>query len=337
MLTSWPKERAKEPVYPFPGEEGVRQELERIIESSAFKATPRRKKLLRYLVEELLAGRGHELKGYTIATLVFGRDESFDPQTDPVVRLEARRLRHDLDSYYVSAGRGNPLRISIPKGQYAPTIEKADTDTPAVPVTSAATEGVYVAPELGPENTAVSSKLFRRATLAAAIAIVLIFAAVIYATVFSQPGSFSRSSAVNSTALAVLPFETEGDDPANAALAKDMADEIMNGLSRFEGIHLYMPSAADKSLSGPDPIEFGNRLNLTYVVNGTINAAAEKMLRVNVRLIDVRSQRILWIGSYDRSYSAERLNALQREIAPSVASVIGQPDGRMRVDEVLGL
>ena len=58
---------------------------------------------------------------------VFGRDDSFDPQTDPVVRLEARRLRRALEHYYLTAGRDDPIRIEIPKGGYAPVCEHAET------------------------------------------------------------------------------------------------------------------------------------------------------------------------------------------------------------------
>lgn len=76
--------------------------------------------MLTFLIEEALAGRADTLKGYAIGLAVFGRDENFDPQSDPIVRLEARRLRHDLDSYYIAEGARNPIRISIPKGQYAP-------------------------------------------------------------------------------------------------------------------------------------------------------------------------------------------------------------------------
>ena len=79
------------------------------------------------MVEELLAGRADRLKGYTIATDVFGRDESFDPQTDPVVRLEARRLRRALEHCYLTAGRDDPIRIEIPKGGYA---RLRDAETP---------------------------------------------------------------------------------------------------------------------------------------------------------------------------------------------------------------
>ena len=81
----------------------------------------RLKSFLRFVVEETLAGRADRLKAYTIALEVLGRDESFDPQNDPVVRMEAGKLRRRLERYYLGAGRDDPVRIEIPKGGYAPT------------------------------------------------------------------------------------------------------------------------------------------------------------------------------------------------------------------------
>jgi hypothetical protein len=103
-----------------PSREAVSEQLGRILSSPSFQASERRKRFLAFLVGEALAGRGDRLKGYGIAVAVFGRDDSFDPQTDPVVRLEARRLRRDLEHYYLTAGRDDPVRIDIPKGGYVP-------------------------------------------------------------------------------------------------------------------------------------------------------------------------------------------------------------------------
>jgi len=98
----------------------VRSELERILASSAFDASNRNRAFLRYVVEETLDGRSDRIKAYNIATSVFGRDESFDPQIDAIVRIEAGRLRRSLERYYLSGGRGDGLRIDIPKGSYIP-------------------------------------------------------------------------------------------------------------------------------------------------------------------------------------------------------------------------
>ena len=104
-----------------PSAEAVRQELERVLASPDFVASDRLKEFLRFVVEEALAGRGDRLHAYPIALEVLGRDASFDPQTDPVVRMEAGRLRRRLERYYFGAGQSDPVRIDIPKGGYAPT------------------------------------------------------------------------------------------------------------------------------------------------------------------------------------------------------------------------
>ena len=104
----------------------IRDQLARILASPTFQSSARREALLRYLVEEALAGRADRLKGYTIGVDVFGLDETFDPKSNPFVRLEARRLRRDLDGYYATAGRGDPVRISVPKGAYVPLFEWRD-------------------------------------------------------------------------------------------------------------------------------------------------------------------------------------------------------------------
>jgi len=75
--------------------------------------------VLRFAVETL-AGRAERLKAYAIALEVFGRDPAFDAQNDPVVRMEAGKLRRRLERYDLGAGRDDPVRIEIPKGGYGP-------------------------------------------------------------------------------------------------------------------------------------------------------------------------------------------------------------------------
>jgi TolB-like protein len=103
--------------------------------SSEFKATSRQKKFLQFVVEKTIEGRADEIKGYTIATSVFGRKETFDQATDPIVSVEARRLRRALEHYYLAVGMRDPILIDIPKGSYVPTFcSKAELDS-AIPST----------------------------------------------------------------------------------------------------------------------------------------------------------------------------------------------------------
>ena len=104
-----------------PALEAIKVQLKRILKSSEFKATDKQKKFLSFVVDETLKDRASQLKGYTIGVDVYKRKENFDPQMDPIVRLEAGRLRRALENYYQEAGRNDPVRIEIPKGGYVPT------------------------------------------------------------------------------------------------------------------------------------------------------------------------------------------------------------------------
>ena len=77
-------------------EQHIRAQLERIFGSPAFANSARLKDFLGYIVDEAMAGRAGRIKGVTIAQSVFGADQSFDPETNSIVRVEAGRLRRRL-------------------------------------------------------------------------------------------------------------------------------------------------------------------------------------------------------------------------------------------------
>ena len=102
----------------------IQAQLERIVASSAFDASPRNCAFLRFIVEETLADRCDRIKAYTIRTDVLHRDAGFDPQAGPIVRIEASRLRPSLERYYLMAGKNHPIRIDIPKGGYVASFQR---------------------------------------------------------------------------------------------------------------------------------------------------------------------------------------------------------------------
>ena len=103
-----------------PSAEDVRRELERALASADFDASRRSREFLGFIVEEALAGRGDSLSQAAIAVEVFGRRADFDPLTDPIVRIQAGRLRRSLERYYLLGGGRDPVRIELPKGGYSP-------------------------------------------------------------------------------------------------------------------------------------------------------------------------------------------------------------------------
>ena len=101
-------------------DEIVRTHLEGVIQSPRFNASEKQKRFLKFIVEETLQGRAAQLKAYTVAVAVYDRPSSFNPQVDPIVRVEAGRLRRALENYYLASNEAGPVRIEIPKGAYVP-------------------------------------------------------------------------------------------------------------------------------------------------------------------------------------------------------------------------
>jgi TolB-like protein/Tfp pilus assembly protein PilF len=118
----------------------VREHLARILASRAFHQGDRLKRFLAFIVSEAIAGHRNELKEYVIGVQVFGKEESFDPRTDPIVRVQARRLRAKLEQYYREEGHGDALIVDLPKGGYAPVF--ARREAPAPPKRAAAAAAV---------------------------------------------------------------------------------------------------------------------------------------------------------------------------------------------------
>ena len=104
----------------------VRQQLSKILNSKTFAQVERLKRFVSFIVGETVGGRGSELKEYVIGVQVFGKEPSFDPRTDPIVRVQARRLRTRLARYYRDEGNADELIIDLPKGGYAPVFKARD-------------------------------------------------------------------------------------------------------------------------------------------------------------------------------------------------------------------
>lgn len=98
----------------------VQAQLERILASPIFSASARSVQFLRFCVEQSLQGNHDQIKESTVAVEVFGRTPNYDPKTDPIVRVQAKRLRDKLDHYYADQGADDPIHITIPKGGYVP-------------------------------------------------------------------------------------------------------------------------------------------------------------------------------------------------------------------------
>ena len=107
-----------------PTSEQIRSAVEHIVAGPAFRRSPQLVAFLRFLVESALSGRAAHIKSYTIGVEALKRGERFDPQTDPIVRVEAARLRKALASSFAREGAHLPVTIEIPLGGYVPVFRR---------------------------------------------------------------------------------------------------------------------------------------------------------------------------------------------------------------------
>lgn len=104
----------------IPDATDIRAELAQLMASPTFSKSPQLAHFLSFVVNETLVGRGDRIKAYTIATAALGRAADFDPQSDPIVRVEAGRLRRALAHYYANGGSADLVIIELPRGNYVP-------------------------------------------------------------------------------------------------------------------------------------------------------------------------------------------------------------------------
>jgi hypothetical protein len=112
----------------------VDAELERVCSASHFRTSKRACEFLRYIVRVALDGRYDSLKERSIGIDLLGRDASYDPSSDAIVRVRANDVRKRLTSYYATSGSSAAIRINLPTGSYVPNfLPPAAISNPILP------------------------------------------------------------------------------------------------------------------------------------------------------------------------------------------------------------
>jgi adenylate cyclase len=310
--------------------EAVKQELERVLASPDFVASGRLKKFLRFVVEESLAGRGDRLHGYPIALEVLGRDASFDPQLDPVVRIEAAKLRRRLERYYLTVGQNDPIHIDIPKGGYVPTFEERQ-DQVSGPSPSLPAGQPAAAMALPPASRTARP---RWQWLAGAVLAGSLLAALGWlGTGALAPKLWSRASQDAATALpggpkiAVLPFLNLSGDPGQAYLADGVTEQIVTDLARFKALFvLSTESTAKYQDQSADPDHLHRELGVDYLLAGNVRREGDT-IKLSTRLVDAQSGKIIWSENYGDKLIPSNIFKIQENVSEQVSAIVASNYG----------
>ncbi len=305
-------------------EEDVRRQLKRILDCSDLQSSTRRREMLRHVVEETLAGRDAELKATTIAMAVFGRGSDFDQQSDPIVRLEARKLRRDLDNYYAGHGRDDPIRISIPKGHYIPKFSQQEQAVPNEVSLGEKSADDHVR-ELKPGN-----KLFAGAAFVVVVCIAITLG---LGFLFARPENLTPTEAPSvSSKISILveEFEPRTNDDFVSLVASGLTNEIAAALIRFPDLAVHIASK-QATTEAETTSSDSNAPETEFKVTGDVWREGEELLfRTNlVRRTDFE---ILWSERYAEGTYGQSITAIQDTISSQIASTIGQQYGYVLSD-----
>ena len=307
---------------PIPSSEReVQAQLDRITNQLEGDIPARALKFLRYIVEETLAGRANRIKAYTVGVEVFDRDPKFDAQSDPVVRIEAGRLRRALERYYLGAGQNDIIRISIPKGGYVPSFEMREgadggrAPTPTAPLGA-------VAPR---------SPLTRGGWIGVA-AILAVVVPMVSLGWISLSGKLTQSvekpepPSVSGPTLLVTPFANLGAGSEAKIYAEGLHEEILGQLAGFKEIRVVGRETSRTIQTDAELARVRSELGIGFVLEGSVRASPSHV-RVLARLIDAQAGRILWSQAYDDDLQLRDLFKIQEDVAQKVATALAQPYG----------
>jgi tetratricopeptide (TPR) repeat protein len=307
----------------------LRTALARIAASEPFRHAPRLVAFLTFVVEKTLAGEAAALKGYTIATQALGRPDDFDPQADPIVRVEAGRLRRALQTFYDGEGADDLVRISIPVGSYVAVFEHRPEAAPASAVDAAEGEaGGTPAPVSAPAEFAATaresaSRLRWIATGAAAALVLALTAAWSFRSLSSPFGPAAEPVQAQDQAPAlaesgrpvvvVQPLRTVGAMPdgfSPAAVRSIMTD----ALAQFDGLAV-LDQDVDRDVAGREHYE----LKLRAMLYG-------EGVHMTVRLRHQPSRQLVWSREFEARMDLGP-GAAERDMARAIGVAVGQPYG----------
>ena len=282
--------------------------LDKAVASEAFSRSDRQARFLRHVVETTLRGEPGLLKESLLGVDVFERPADWDPRLDPIVRMEAARLRKRLAKYYESSGTADPVRIELPVGAYVPVfINRPDAAEPSpqpIPVE-------FVEPPAPPQEKIPQEKIRWLSVAVVGLAIAASIAAIRYLRrdVLINPA--------NAASIAVLPFANLSSDPANQYFVDGLTDEITDLLARNKSLRVVARSSASRfRAKDADLSEVGRELNVANILEGSVERSGDR-IKIIAHLERVSDGSHLWSNTYERQTSD--LFGAQSEVATAIA------------------
>ncbi|QIB34403.1 tetratricopeptide repeat protein [Ancylobacter pratisalsi] len=340
--------------------EQVRRALANVLESEELSSSPQLSNILRFVVEATLEGRRDAIKGYTIAVEALGRDASFDPQADPIVRVEATRLRRALERYYAGAGTGDEIEIVVPRGSYVPLfVPRRLTDTSRAELAAVDAENALAPPgppdrpaDVAPVRVAPSPRRWWKPQ-AVAVSVLILLATVVLAGLVVETVDpmawralvsgvawhpLERTNRLGMPMVEVRPFDSTGGAPlppseitrsagvvtSGEFTARAIEVRVRDALARFDMLDVLASPEARPAVScgagGVSP-------HSAFALGGLVENHEDGSLSVLLRLSDLCDGTIVWSREFDSLKPGQDPSATEVSLVRDIMAAIAEPYG----------
>jgi TolB-like protein len=283
-------------------------QLVRVLSSSQLSGSTVLSEFLNFIVRETLAGRGDELKEYTIGVHALKKESDFNPQLDSIVRIHAGRLRRALKEYYYEVGSNDRIMIVIPKGSYVPSFELrevaliAHTDEPIVQ-------------EISILSSSPKEQMEEK-----------------------SPGTTFSSN--HKSSIAVLPFKKIGHGEILKYFTQGIGEYLSTELTLFQNLKVVSYYSGGQIISQFSDIrKTGIALGADYILTGSVHLL-EGAIRLYVQLNVVATGDQLWAHTFEHKEFNEKFGEFQVEVVDKVLADVAGMNGvilRYEIEKNSGL
>lgn len=299
-----------------PQHDAISEALERLLAWPEMARSPQLGRFLDYIVARALAGEEQNIKAYSIAVDVFGRGPDFDPQADPIVRVQARRLRGLLDDYYRGAGAGEPIQIRLPVGRYIPEF-----------ITIAPAEIVQTLPLVIPAQAKPIGLSRGGGGLTVSWYVLAVIAISTAMAAFSlstwgprQQMAVATQGALQMPSISVVEFQNLAAGVQSPPQVAGLAIELVTDLEQFRNLQIFYRAAGDAVVM-PDEVPIND-----FVLTGIVRPDGE-VVQYSAILTQSRTGSVVWNQTLSVSAAEAAMPGILDRVSKSFSLVLGSPRG----------
>ncbi len=290
----------------------VLAQLNRILESQAFRNSKRYTRFLKFAVEQALLGHGDQLKERLLGIEVYDRAADYDVATDPIVRIAAGEVRKRLAQYYVESGHEDELQIHMYPGSYVP-----EFSPPRQRITSQTEEVPSPTPTVSPDATAHDKFLRTRGSVSVALALTAVGLTTILVWIYTtnQKSPLERfwSGLIQSNSQPVF------------CLGNVTPDFKSTGGAEPEGLQTGISSSDHLALSD---VQAFNRISDYLARHGKRGMVLNSE---SASLSDIRQNATVLIGGSSNQWTMKSMQFLRyrivRDLRPNVNAIVDAQNG----------